>query len=402
MVLNKKTFPCSNNRSLTVTTSVARPALSPGGSICNRYHRQADPISRFERLPLRCSVWADVWNTLSCGAARSQLGSGTLGLLRQRSDASHARPCSPQHFTDIWVAGEISGTKSLQSGHCYFTLKDEDAQLKCVCYKMTRALSEFRPKDGRPGPRPWPRRHLRSAQRIPVRSSKPSSRGATARCSSPSSNSIRSSLPEGLFDGARKRPLPEFPDADRDCRFAPWRGDPRFDRDPRPALPRPAHPALSGAGAGPGSARTFAAASNTSAIPDGPRSWCSRAAAVHSKTSGPSTKKPWRGPSRHAPSGGLRHRPRNRFHHRRFRRRPARAHALGRRRNVICHPPDCSIAWRAARASSVQFDTPQARPAFAGNCTGRSRPEALLHRAIGKQMQKVDELDYRPARSRAR
>ena len=31
-----------------------------------------------------------------------------------------------EYFTDIWVAGEISGVKLTASGHYYFTLKDED------------------------------------------------------------------------------------------------------------------------------------------------------------------------------------------------------------------------------------------------------------------------------------
>ena len=53
-----------------------------------------------------------------------------------------------EYFTDIWVAGEISGTKLAPSGHYYFTLKDEAAQLKCVCYKMTARYLKFKPQDG--------------------------------------------------------------------------------------------------------------------------------------------------------------------------------------------------------------------------------------------------------------
>ncbi len=53
-----------------------------------------------------------------------------------------------EHFTDIWVAGEISGTRVPASGHYYFTLKDETAQLRCVCYKMTARYLKFKPQDG--------------------------------------------------------------------------------------------------------------------------------------------------------------------------------------------------------------------------------------------------------------
>ncbi len=53
-----------------------------------------------------------------------------------------------EHFTDIWVSGEISGTKLAASGHYYFTLKDEAAQIRSVCYKMTARYLKFKPQDG--------------------------------------------------------------------------------------------------------------------------------------------------------------------------------------------------------------------------------------------------------------
>ncbi|HXP86924.1 MAG TPA: exodeoxyribonuclease VII large subunit [Bryobacteraceae bacterium] len=53
-----------------------------------------------------------------------------------------------EHFTDIWVSGEISGTKVPPSGHYYFTLKDESAQIRAVCYKMTARYLKFKPQDG--------------------------------------------------------------------------------------------------------------------------------------------------------------------------------------------------------------------------------------------------------------
>src|SRR4030088_3147783 len=42
---------------------------------------------------------------------------------------------------DIWVQGEISGCKTYSSGHCYFTLKDAEAQLSCVFFKHARSRS---------------------------------------------------------------------------------------------------------------------------------------------------------------------------------------------------------------------------------------------------------------------
>jgi exodeoxyribonuclease VII large subunit len=39
---------------------------------------------------------------------------------------------------DVWVRGEVSGCKIYPSGHCYFTLKDAEAQLYCVFFKHAR------------------------------------------------------------------------------------------------------------------------------------------------------------------------------------------------------------------------------------------------------------------------
>jgi len=58
------------------------------------------------------------------------------------------REALSERFTDIWVSGEISGTKLPASGHYYFTLKDEAAQLRCVCYRMTARYLKFKPQDG--------------------------------------------------------------------------------------------------------------------------------------------------------------------------------------------------------------------------------------------------------------
>ncbi len=41
----------------------------------------------------------------------------------------------------IWVQGEISGCRVYSSGHCYFTLKDTEAQLSCVFFKQARLRS---------------------------------------------------------------------------------------------------------------------------------------------------------------------------------------------------------------------------------------------------------------------
>jgi exodeoxyribonuclease VII large subunit len=53
-----------------------------------------------------------------------------------------------RNFTDILVQGEISNCHAAQSGHIYFTLKDDRSQIKCVCFRNQLRLMKFRPEDG--------------------------------------------------------------------------------------------------------------------------------------------------------------------------------------------------------------------------------------------------------------
>src|SRR3989441_673207 len=53
-----------------------------------------------------------------------------------------------KNFTDIFVRGEISNCREAQSGHIYFTLKDDRAQVRCVFFKQQQRGIKFRPEDG--------------------------------------------------------------------------------------------------------------------------------------------------------------------------------------------------------------------------------------------------------------
>src|SRR6202171_4431270 len=61
---------------------------------------------------------------------------------------SAIRSLLDREFQDIWVSGEISGVKLAASGHYYFTLKDQNSQLRCVCFRMTARFLKFKPQDG--------------------------------------------------------------------------------------------------------------------------------------------------------------------------------------------------------------------------------------------------------------
>ncbi len=51
-------------------------------------------------------------------------------------------------FPDIWVEGEVSNFKKHSSGHFYFSLKDEDAQLQCAMFKFSNRKLRFEMEDG--------------------------------------------------------------------------------------------------------------------------------------------------------------------------------------------------------------------------------------------------------------
>jgi exodeoxyribonuclease VII large subunit len=114
-------------------------------------------------------------------------------------------------FTDIWVAGEISGAKMPPSGHYYFTLKDESAQIRCVCYKMTARYLKFKPQDG-VAVLARGRVDLYDARgelQLVVEALEPQGHGALQFAFEQLKRKLAA---EGLFEQARKRPLPAMPE----------------------------------------------------------------------------------------------------------------------------------------------------------------------------------------------
>ena len=51
-------------------------------------------------------------------------------------------------FSDIWALGEISNYHHHSSGHIYFTLKDVNAELRCVMFMQANQKLRFQPEDG--------------------------------------------------------------------------------------------------------------------------------------------------------------------------------------------------------------------------------------------------------------
>jgi exodeoxyribonuclease VII large subunit len=113
-------------------------------------------------------------------------------------------------FDDVWVAGEISGSKTASSGHCYFTLKDQDAQLRCVCFRTALRYLKFKPRDG---VAVLARGHIdvyeaRGEYQLQVEALEPQGHGALQFAFEQLKKKLAA---DGLFDPARKRPLPPLP-----------------------------------------------------------------------------------------------------------------------------------------------------------------------------------------------
>ena len=113
-------------------------------------------------------------------------------------------------FDDVWVAGEISGSKTVASGHCYFTLKDHDAQLRCVCFRQSLRYLKCKPQDGMAV---LARGHIdvyeaRGEYQLLVEAIEPQGHGALQFAFEQLKKKLAA---EGLFDPARKRPIPRLP-----------------------------------------------------------------------------------------------------------------------------------------------------------------------------------------------
>jgi exodeoxyribonuclease VII large subunit len=114
-------------------------------------------------------------------------------------------------FTDIWVSGEISGTKVPASGHYYFTLKDDTAQLRSVCYRLTARYLKFKPQDG---VAVLARGRIdvydaRGEVQFVVDTLEPQGYGALQLAFEQLKKKLAA---EGLFEATRKRALPALPE----------------------------------------------------------------------------------------------------------------------------------------------------------------------------------------------
>ena len=127
-------------------------------------------------------------------------------LCRAIADAIEAR------FNPIAVRGEISGFTRASSGHCYFTLKDPQGQLRCAMFKRSAQMLNFAPKDGQ-SVEVFGRLGVyepRGELQLVVESMRTTGQGTWFE----QFLKLKAQLEaEGLFNADRKRPIPERPRA---------------------------------------------------------------------------------------------------------------------------------------------------------------------------------------------
>ena len=114
-------------------------------------------------------------------------------------------------FTDVSVKGEISNFKHHPSGHFYFTLKDESAQLQAVMWRSRNYTLYFTPQDGM---KVVARGNIavyepRGQYQIDVLQLQPLGIGELQLAFEKLKQKL---VEEGLFDPAHKKPIPTFPE----------------------------------------------------------------------------------------------------------------------------------------------------------------------------------------------
>jgi exodeoxyribonuclease VII large subunit len=113
-------------------------------------------------------------------------------------------------FGDVWVEGELSNCRAWNSGHFYFTLKEDGAQIKAVMFRSAVRYLRFAPEDGL---RVIARGRLgvyepKGEYQIVCEHLEPHGLGALQLAFEQLKKRLQA---EGLFDAARKRPLPRLP-----------------------------------------------------------------------------------------------------------------------------------------------------------------------------------------------
>jgi exodeoxyribonuclease VII large subunit len=113
-------------------------------------------------------------------------------------------------FGTVWVEGEMSNVRRPASGHCYFTLKDENAQIRALVWRSDMRTMTVEPRDGL---------LVRASGTLTVYERDGSYQMVVRRMEEGGKGSLQAAFEalkkklaeEGLFEAARKRALPLLP-----------------------------------------------------------------------------------------------------------------------------------------------------------------------------------------------
>ena len=127
-----------------------------------------------------------------------------------RALVSAVRSHIEREYSDCWVEGEISNLRIPDSGHLYFTLKEESAQIRVVMFRSSAKLLRFRPENGL---QVTVRGRItvyedRGELQISAEFMEPKGAGALQLAFEQLKARLQA---EGLFEAARKKPIPPLP-----------------------------------------------------------------------------------------------------------------------------------------------------------------------------------------------
>ena len=123
---------------------------------------------------------------------------------------AEARFLIEERFRRVWIEGEISNFRPYASGHWYFTLQDDRAQLRCVMFSSANRFVRFRPGNGL---------SVVLRGRLSIYEGRGSFQAIVEHIEPAGEGALRAALEkrkarlaaEGLFDEARKKALPGYP-----------------------------------------------------------------------------------------------------------------------------------------------------------------------------------------------
>jgi exodeoxyribonuclease VII large subunit len=82
------------------------------------------------------------------GASAVQSNHGSKTIYSVSELTSKIKDCLETSFPFVWICGEVSNFRMPASGHCYFILKDESAQISAVVFRGHQRQARFTPEDG--------------------------------------------------------------------------------------------------------------------------------------------------------------------------------------------------------------------------------------------------------------